>query len=229
MGLLSPAPAFAATSPHHKVEVEIARAKPLGQVLVDGSHQVLYIDTRDRANHSVCTGACAKVWQPLVLPKGVKVATAGPGVKALGTFHRTGTQLQVTSHKMPLYLYVGDRRAGQHHGQGLMGTWFVATPTGSHPQPAVAPTTTTPTTTPAGATPTTGAVPTTSPVRSGSTTGGGSPTTRPPTSPPATAPPATAPPATAPPATSPPATSPPATSPPATSPPTTVPGGGVAY
>ncbi len=188
----------------------------LGIVLVDGHGHTLYLDTHDHQGRVSCTGSCARQWPPLLLPEGVAKPVAGAGVTALGTVRRSDHRLQVTSHKLPLYRYVGDRRPGQVRGEGKGGIFFAVSPSGKPrskpaptPPPAVAPV---------------------SPQPSSAGTSPPPPTV--PAAPRATAPPATSPPATSPPATSPPPTSPPATSPPATSPPPTTmapPGGGVAY
>lgn len=190
---------------------------PLGRVLVNAKGRALYVDAHDRLRHLDCTGNCTKAWPPLLLPRGTTRAVAGPGVKGLGTVVRPDHRLQVTSHKMPLYLYAGDGRPGQFHGQGLRGSFFVATPSGALRSA--------PTTAPPGPAPT---MPAPSPASP--------PATMPPmTSPSVTTSPTTTPRPSAPPATTPPVmrspvTTPPATTPPPTSPPTTTPvGGGVAY
>jgi len=210
---------------------------PLGRVLVNANGRALYVDAHDRVGHLDCTGGCTRAWPPVLLARGVKRATAGPGVRDLGTVLRPDHRLQVTSHKMPLYLYVGDGRPGQFQGQGLLGSFFVATPSGRirMAPAAVAPPTTVlpanggqpmgrPATTPA---------PGTSSASSGGISGGAPSSTSPAPAMPApgpTGPPTSTPPVMRPPVTSPPVTSPPVTSPPATSPPTTAPvGGGVAY
>ena len=191
---------------------------PLGRVLVNARGRALYVDAQDRQGHLDCTGNCTKAWPPLLLARGAKRAVAGPGVKDLGTVVRPDHRLQVTSHKMPLYLYVGDGQPGQFHGQGLRGTFFVATP-GGHLRPA----------------PTTVAPPTPAPIMPAP-----SPTEPPTTTPPVMRPPVTSPPPTSPAAHRPPdhhasrdeiaRHQPPGHQPPPTSPPTTAPvGGGVAY
>jgi predicted lipoprotein with Yx(FWY)xxD motif len=157
---------------------------PLGRVLVNAQGRALYVDTHDRPGHLDCTGTCTKAWPPLLVARGAQRAVAGSGVRDLGTVVRPDHRLQVTSHKMPLYLYAGDGRPGQFHGQGVRGTFFVATPSGAlRPAP-------TPVTPPA---PTMPAPPTTAP---------------PTTSPPVMRPPVTNPPVTSPPPTSPPTTAP---------------------
>jgi predicted lipoprotein with Yx(FWY)xxD motif len=221
--------ASAAPTANRSTVVTVRRTTgSLGKVLVDGDGRTLYVDARDRANHLACTGSCAKRWPPLLLAKGVKRAQAGPGVTDLGTVRRPNGRLEVTSHTMPLYLYVGDRHAGQLSGEGKSGIFFAATPTGKrHSPPGAVPATSSASSTTS--TQPSSAVNTTPPQTPPNTPSGSSASTMPapmapaatPTSPPATSPPAASPPATSPPPTSPPPTSPPATAPPA--------GGGVAY
>jgi predicted lipoprotein with Yx(FWY)xxD motif len=239
--LAAPTALPAAAATHDRAVVTFRRTtSPLGAVLVTAKGRTLYVDIHDRADHVACTAGCARSWPPLLLAKGVTKPVGGPGVQGLGTVRRPGHRLQVTWHKRPLYLFTGDVRPGQTHGQGVGAAFFVVTPGGVFR--SVPPTAGTPTgaTGPAGAP---GAPPapttpqTTTPSSGASSRAATSPpatspaaTSPPATSPPATSPAATSPPATSPPPTSPPPTSPPPTSPPATSPPTTAPaGGGVAY
>ena len=224
--LAVPTGASAATNANRGTVVKVKMTSgPLGTVLIDGRGRTLYVDSRDHPDQVTCTGSCSKAWPPLLLPKGVKRAVAGAGIKDLGTVRRSGHRLQVTSHKMPLYLYVGDLRPGQTHGQGKNGTFFVATPNGAlHSVPTTPPSTPATSSTQAPHVATTAPSQATSPPPSGPSSVG----TAPPTAPAPTMP---APPPTSPPVTSPPPTRPPVTSPPATNPPpTTAPvGGGVAY
>jgi predicted lipoprotein with Yx(FWY)xxD motif len=222
----------ASASPHGRTSVKVEKSTgPLGTVFVSGTGRTLYVDVHDSTNHVTCTGACARSWPPLLLARGITKPVAGTGVKGLGTVRRPAHRLQVTWHKMPLYLFTGDVRPGQMNGQAVGAAFFVITPKGvlrSVPSTAT-PSTAAPmagtTVAPTGAAPVT-----TSPAPSGGTSA--------PSGPPASSPPATSqvapsgPPATSHPAPSrPPVTSPPAPSrPPTTSPPTPAPaGGGVAY
>ncbi|HWD24718.1 MAG TPA: hypothetical protein VG368_04585 [Acidimicrobiales bacterium] len=99
--------------------VSTATSSKLGTILVSG--RTLYTL---RASKVSCATACLKIWPELVLPKGVKKATAGKGVTAskLGTVTRSGGVLQVTYASKPLYYFSGDKAAGQVHGN-LTDTW----------------------------------------------------------------------------------------------------------
>jgi predicted lipoprotein with Yx(FWY)xxD motif len=191
--------AGAATHPTTASTVSTRTNTKLGPILVAGT--TVYTVQPGKTG---CNAACMKEWPPVLLPHGVKTATAGPGVDAsmLGTAKLAKRGLQITWAGKRLYWSAKDKKAGQVHGDNVTtkwGTWSTVTAT-------VAATTTLPATT---------APP---------------PTAAPETAPPATAAPETAPPATAAPETAPPATAPP-TSPPPTSPPaTTSPGnGGVGF
>lgn len=97
-----------------------------GRVLVNSEGMTLY--TLTNAGHPVsCSGACAGVWPPVVLPAGQTTPTGGQGVSGLGTISVNGVK-QVTHLGLPLYTYVGDTAAGEVKGDGLNtfgGIWHV--------------------------------------------------------------------------------------------------------
>ncbi len=213
----------------------------VGTILVDAAGRTLYTYTKDRPDHVTCTGGCARVWPPYLLPKGDRTVRSAHGIAGLGTIRRPGDRLQVTDHKWPLYLYIGDARAGEVNGEGVEHDWYAATPSGAKPlaaraaaAPPTSPTTTAPPAAPSPATHSAGstaAAPGGAASKPSTGSSNGAPAASPPVaaSPPATtSPPVTAPPTTSPPTTSPPTTSPPPTTPPTTTPPTTA-GGGVSY
>ena len=205
--------AAGAASSHKPKRVVISTTKnaELGTILVSGT--TLYTL---KASKTPCTAQCLKVWPAVVLPKGVKTATAGAGVstRKLGTMKRAGGVRQVTYSGKALYWFSGDRTAGQVGGNvtDQWGRWSafvtVALSTTSTPQPVAPSATTGPSATTAPSA-TTGPSATTAP----------SATVPPPSSTPLPATPATSPPSTTPAPTTPPATTPPATTPPP--PPTT--------
>ena len=106
------------------------RNAALGPILVSAQGRTLYAERRGAPQ---CTGACASLWPPLVVPAHGKPG-AGPGVAAmlLGTLVRRDGRLQVTYHGLALYRYSGDTRAGQVNGQGLGGgAWHAVSPAGA--------------------------------------------------------------------------------------------------
>jgi predicted lipoprotein with Yx(FWY)xxD motif len=112
--------------------VSIAKS-PLGRILVDGKGITLYDFPPDRGTTSVCYGACAALWPPL-LTTGKPLAGPGVRVSLLGTTKRKDGKLEVTYKGHPLYYWVGDRKPGQTTGQGLNqfgGPWWVLSPAGN--------------------------------------------------------------------------------------------------
>lgn len=104
----------------------------LGRILVDSRGITLYDFPPDKHGTSVCYGACAALWPPL-LTTGKPVA--GPGVKAslIGTTRRKDGKLEVTYGGHPLYLFVSDHSPGQTTGQGLNqfgAPWWVISASG---------------------------------------------------------------------------------------------------
>ena len=111
--------------------VAVAKS-PLGRILVDSKGITLYDFVKDKGTTSVCYGACAALWPPLIT-KGKP--TAGLGVRAslLGTTKRKDGKLEVTYKGHPLYYFVTDTKPGQTTGQGVNqfgGPWWVLSPAG---------------------------------------------------------------------------------------------------
>jgi predicted lipoprotein with Yx(FWY)xxD motif len=109
------------------------RASGVGQTLVDGQGNTLYLFEADRAGESTCNAACAAVWPPYL---GGSTVQAGTGVTAslLSTITRGDGGRQVAYGGHPLYRYAGDNAPGDLRGQGLDqfgAKWFVLGPTGS--------------------------------------------------------------------------------------------------
>src|ERR1700746_998551 len=111
--------------------VKIAKTK-LGPILVDRKGITLYDFVKDKGTTSVCYGACAALWPPLLT---TSKPVAGPGVKAslLGTTKRKDGKLEITYGGHPLYYFVTDRKPGQTTGQGVNqfgGPWWVLSAAG---------------------------------------------------------------------------------------------------
>jgi predicted lipoprotein with Yx(FWY)xxD motif len=111
----------------------VALAKsPLGRILVDGRGITLYDFVKDKGTTSVCYGACAALWPPL-LSHGKPVAGLGVSASRLATKRRTDGKLEVTYGSHPLYYFVTDQKPGQTTGQGVNqfgGPWWVLSPAG---------------------------------------------------------------------------------------------------
>jgi predicted lipoprotein with Yx(FWY)xxD motif len=106
----------------------------LGTVLVDSSGKTLYQFVPDAGKHVTCTGSCATVWPPVMLPSGAKLKASG-GIEAslLGSDPDPSGGRVVTYAGWPLYTYVSDGSPGSHTGQGINlngGLWYVMSPSG---------------------------------------------------------------------------------------------------
>lgn len=110
--------------------VSIRKTK-LGTVLVDQQGRTLYLFMKDKNDKSACGGSCATFWPPL-LTNGKPNAGKGAQSKLLGTtVRKSGTQVTYAGH--PLYMYAGDKKAGQTNGEGSKAfgaAWYVLAPNG---------------------------------------------------------------------------------------------------
>jgi predicted lipoprotein with Yx(FWY)xxD motif len=203
--------AFAAPASASKaLTITTVKISSIGTVLASSSGHTLYRYMADPPGKATCTGSCAQLWAPLLLPKGVTHVKGPKGVKGLSTIKVAHGRLQVAIHREALYEFAGDTKKGQAKGQAVLGAWFAvlkngATSSAATPVTTAPGSTTTPTTAAKGATTTTR--PMTTPTTTKTTT----------TSPPATTTPPTSPPTT---------TTPPPPPPPPTTTTTTTPGGG---
>jgi predicted lipoprotein with Yx(FWY)xxD motif len=112
--------------------VAAGNSMTLGAVLTGAGGKTLYVLTKDSANASTCTGACATTWPPLTVPTAGTAVTPGAGVTGtFSTFARADGSMQVAINGKPLYYFSGDTNAGDTNGQGKGGVWFAATSSGA--------------------------------------------------------------------------------------------------
>jgi predicted lipoprotein with Yx(FWY)xxD motif len=113
------------------VTVKTAKGK-MGTYLVGPNGHALYLWVADKNGKSVCSGACAKIWPPL-LTSG-KASTSGGAMAAdLGTVKRSDGKTQVTYKGHPLYYYITDTKPGMTTGQGsnnFGALWWLVAPSG---------------------------------------------------------------------------------------------------
>ena len=130
-----PAPTTPSTmAPHPKhtgtFTVRTARAIVNGKattILTNAQGRTLYYFTLDSASRAACTGACAQTWHPLLF-RGTGKPTASTSLPGVLRVFKNANGNQVIYNGHPLYTFSGDSAAGQTHGEGLFGKWFVATP-----------------------------------------------------------------------------------------------------
>ena len=103
-------------------------------VLTTSSGRTLYYFTPDTSTKAACgtnltpSGQpCTTVWPPLVAPPGTTPTSSShlPGTLS-AVSDGNGNQVEYQGH--PLYTFSGDSASGQANGQGLLGKWYVATP-----------------------------------------------------------------------------------------------------
>ena len=123
-------------------------------VLVNSSHDTLYVLSDEKSGHLHCTGACLGYWPAVLVKKNVTKVSVGSGVKGkIGFIARAGGMKQVTFDSFPLYRFAGDAGAAQTGGEGLSsygGTWYAVKAAATSPS-TVAVTSFTTTTTSGGA------------------------------------------------------------------------------
>lgn len=120
-------PAAAATQESSQHTLGVTYTSELGEFLTDSRGMSLYLYTKDQPGVSNCYGSCANIWPPLLVVRGEPSAPpALPG--KLGLTTRTDGAKQVTYNGIPLYYWVGDKKAGDTNGQGVDDEWFVVKP-----------------------------------------------------------------------------------------------------
>ena len=105
----------------------------LGRILVDGRGHTLYLFAKDTRGKSVCAGACAGFWPPLIAA-GKPLAGAGIKPSLLGTTKRPDGRRQVTYNRHPLYAFAKDVRKGQTNGEEVNAfgaEWYAVSATGA--------------------------------------------------------------------------------------------------
>ena len=114
--------------------VTITTAKgAMGTYLAGASGRALYLWVADSHGKSACSGACAKVWPPLIA-KSMPSVSGGVHASHVGLISRSDGTKQVTYDGHPLYYFVADSSAGSTKGQGNNGfgaKWWLVAPSGS--------------------------------------------------------------------------------------------------
>jgi predicted lipoprotein with Yx(FWY)xxD motif len=93
-----------------------------GPALTDAKGMTLYTFDKDSAGKSACNGKCAENWPPLMADP----ATAPPAGYSVIT--RDDGQKQWAHKGKPLYGWVKDTKPGDTTGDGVGGSWHIATP-----------------------------------------------------------------------------------------------------
>ena len=115
------------------ISIGTKNVAPVGTVLVDQQGLTLYLLTKEEGGKIMCTGSCASIWPPVVLPSGASSATGIAGVKSslLGSVQLPDGSLEATYNGYPLHTYSGDSGPGQANGQAFQNVWFAVTSSGT--------------------------------------------------------------------------------------------------
>lgn len=116
------APAETTTSASSDVVVVAVSGSELGEILIDGDGNTLYLFVPDDQGDSVCYDDCAAAWPPLT---GAFEAGDGVDGSLLGAVVRTDGAEQLTYNGWPLYYFANDAVPGDANGQGLNEVWYV--------------------------------------------------------------------------------------------------------
>jgi predicted lipoprotein with Yx(FWY)xxD motif len=82
-----------------------------GRVLARPDGQALYYWNRERDFTVRCTGACARLWPPLIVGRGVAVPRRIAGLRGtFGVVRRPDGRRQLTHNRRPVYTYAHERR-----------------------------------------------------------------------------------------------------------------------
>jgi len=100
----------------------------LGTRLAAFDGMTLYYYTKDQANQSNCTGACATAWPPYTVSLGITPVGDTKATGKVGTITRADGSKQLTYNGVPLYRYSGDSTPLETTGQGFGGFWYVVKP-----------------------------------------------------------------------------------------------------
>ena len=101
----------------------------LGKILVNSGGRTLYLFEKDHGTTSACSAAqCMGAWPPYT---SMTTPTAGTGLTATKLTTANGAVAhQVVYNGHLLYLFSGDKKAGDANGVGIP-SWYPVTPQGS--------------------------------------------------------------------------------------------------
>jgi predicted lipoprotein with Yx(FWY)xxD motif len=109
------------------------KAPRIGDVVTDSKGWIFYRFDNDSAkpSESNCVESCTDSWPPVLVKSDKKLpAIKGIDKAKVDAIKRADGRWQLTIGGWPMYRFAGDTKAGQWKGQGVNGSWFVATKEG---------------------------------------------------------------------------------------------------
>jgi predicted lipoprotein with Yx(FWY)xxD motif len=123
------------TQDEHDIQLRATTSEQIGTFLTDGDGMTLYMFTKDSNRKPTCLGDCATTWRPLLIASPGKIYPNNVDPQAIGYVERPEGTCQVTINGQPVYYFSGDKAPADINGQGVKGTWFAVTPTGTATPP----------------------------------------------------------------------------------------------
>ncbi len=118
-----------ASTSHSTAPLQKMNVAPYSNILANAALHSYYSLSIEKGAHLHCTGACLSVWIPFTVKSSVTSVPRTTGVKGHVTFiRRTSTTKQVIFNGYPIYTYIGDTKAKQISGEGVVadgGTWLL--------------------------------------------------------------------------------------------------------
>jgi predicted lipoprotein with Yx(FWY)xxD motif len=94
----------------------------LGDIVVDGEGNTIYLFLPDKQSESTCYDRCEQAWPVVGAADGV---ADGLDASLLATVTRKNGAIQATYNGWPLYYFAGDKAPGDSNGQTLNEAWYV--------------------------------------------------------------------------------------------------------
>jgi predicted lipoprotein with Yx(FWY)xxD motif len=130
LGVQQQQPASTVPAGAGQAQLVTSTVEGLGPVLADAEGHTLYRYAKDGAKppKTVCDGACAQLWPPLV--SDTPALAAGLDTQLISQVTRPDGQKQITVGGWPVYRYAKDTGRGIALGQNVSADWAAITPTG---------------------------------------------------------------------------------------------------
>jgi predicted lipoprotein with Yx(FWY)xxD motif len=100
----------------------------LGSYLTAENGLTLYAFAKDASGISNCSGVCATLWPPYIVPASGARAAVPAITGVIGTLQRTDGTIQLTYKGAPLYFWSKDAKAGDTTGNGFNNVWSIVHP-----------------------------------------------------------------------------------------------------
>jgi predicted lipoprotein with Yx(FWY)xxD motif len=95
-----------------------------GKTLVDNKGMTLYVFDKDAGGKSMCNNRCAENWPALMASADAKAKASGRWT----VLARDDGKMMWAYDGKPLYTWKNDKAPGGTTGDGVNGTWHIATP-----------------------------------------------------------------------------------------------------